>query len=73
MNEPGQPCDSCGVRGDVSCKHRPGLGAPPPAIANPNSKGKDGRKPSVGQGWNAFHRPSQREMSDFIRNEQRRK
>lgn len=52
-----EPCQRCGVRADVGCKHRPPLGLPPIAVAEPEDK-EDGRHQSRkngGQGW-AFHR-----------------
>jgi hypothetical protein len=55
--EPGESCSRCGVRADVDCPHRPGVGRPPAAIreAGEPPKAKCGPKPVNGGGhYRAF-------------------
>jgi hypothetical protein len=44
----GEPCSFCGVRPDVTCAHREGVGSPPPAIVNAGKPPKrDGRSHAI--------------------------
>lgn len=56
---PEEPCQRCGVRADVGCRHRPAAGVVPLAIAMGDEPNHDGRsRPNSGQGFN-FHRQKQ--------------
>lgn len=45
------PCSRCGVRGDVDCPHRPGIGAAPAALSEATPPDKR-RLPKPGAGLN---------------------
>jgi len=45
------PCPRCGVRADVDCDHRPGVGQPPAFTAKVDRR----KKTRDGMGYN-FHR-----------------
>jgi hypothetical protein len=71
-----EPCQRCGVRADIGCRHQPAEGKAPVQVAEPpqpRQRQKDG-----GQGW-AFHRskqtqslrgkagnPTKREFNDLL-------
>jgi hypothetical protein len=58
-----EPCNRCGVRGDVDCKHRKGAGGPPPAVARANYEKRRG--PNLNSRWGKAGNPTASEFARY--------